>query len=170
VDLDFKQPRPDLQYHLRYTSDAYSLAFYKSLCEYYTMLNSANCRSNCPINFVLETFGDRWTLLIVRDLMFKGKTKYGDFLKSDEGISTNILAERLQRLEEHGIVVKEASEDGRSASYRLTAKGKDLLPIMLEITAWSAKHDSKTNAPSDFLTNLRKARRKLIASVLSKLP
>jgi DNA-binding HxlR family transcriptional regulator len=70
------------------------------------MLNSSNRRSNCPINFVLETLGDRWTLLIVRDLMFKGKSKYGEFLDSDEGISTNILAARLQRLEENGIINK----------------------------------------------------------------
>jgi DNA-binding HxlR family transcriptional regulator len=133
------------------------------------MLNSANCRSHCPINFVLETLGDKWTLLIVRDLMFKGKKTYGAFLESDEQISTNILADRLQRLEENGIVVKEAARDGRSAIYRLTEKGKDLLPVMLEITAWSAKHDSRTNAPADFLPKLRKGRRQLTASILSKL-
>lgn len=133
------------------------------------MLNSANCRSNCPINFVLETFGDKWTLLIVRDLMFKGKNRYGEFLESAEGISTNILADRLQRLEEHGIIFKEAVEDKRSAIYRMTDKGKDLLPIMLEITAWSAKHDSRTNAPSNFVRMYRRAREQLAASILSKL-
>jgi DNA-binding HxlR family transcriptional regulator len=133
------------------------------------MHNSANCRSNCPINFVLETFGDKWTLLIVRDLMFKGKNRYGEFLDSAEGISTNILADRLQRLEEHGVIVKEVAEDKRSAIYRLTEKGKDLLPVMLEITAWSAKHDAQTNAPSDFVHMLHKARRQLVASVMSKL-
>ena len=80
--------------------------------------------------------------------MFKGKRYYGDFLASDEGISTNILADRLQRLERHGIVEKKSDEMNRSrAIYRLTKKGKELLPIMLEITAWSGKHDSKSNAP-----------------------
>jgi DNA-binding HxlR family transcriptional regulator len=133
------------------------------------MRNSANCRSNCPINFVLETFGDKWTLLVVRDLMFKGKTRYGEFLESAEGISTNILADRLQRLEEHGIIVKEVAEDKRSAIYRLTEKGKDLLPIMLEITAWSAKHDARTNTPSTFVRMLRNARAQLAASILAKL-
>jgi DNA-binding HxlR family transcriptional regulator len=133
------------------------------------MRNSANCRSNCPINFVLETFGDKWTLLVVRDLMFKGKTRYGDFLESAEGISTNILADRLQRLEEHGIIVKEIAVDKRSAIYRLTEKGKDLLPIMLEITAWSAKHDARTNPPSTFVRMLRNARAQLAASILAKL-
>ena len=133
------------------------------------MLNSANCRSNCPINFVLETFGDKWTLLIVRDLMFKGKNRYSEFLESAEGISTNILADRLQRLEEHGIIFKEAAEDKRSAIYRMTDKGKDLLPIMLEITAWSAKHDSRTNTPGNFVRMYRKDRQQLTAGILSKL-
>lgn len=100
--------------------------------------------------------------------MFKGKSRYGEFLDSAEGISTNILADRLLRLEEHGVVVRDVAEDKRSAIYRLTEKGKDLLPVMLEITAWSAKHDARTNAPGDFVLKLRKARRQLIASVMSK--
>jgi DNA-binding HxlR family transcriptional regulator len=133
------------------------------------MLDSSTCRSNCPVNFVLETFGDKWTLLIVRDIMFHGKNKYGEFLNSHEGISTNILAERLQRLEVNGVISKSVSEDKRSATYQLTEKGKDLLPIMLEITAWSAKHDPLTNTPGDFLMKLRKFRLELVASVLAKL-
>lgn len=108
------------------------------------------CRSHCPINFVLETFGDRWTLLIVRDLMFKQKQTYGGFLESDERISTNILAERLKRLEAHGIIERHGPK-GQRQVYALTAKGRDLLPVMLEITAWSARHDAETNTPPDFL-------------------
>lgn len=133
------------------------------------MRDSSNCRSNCPINFVLEAFGDRWTLLIVRDLMFKGKSRYGEFLESGEGISTNILAERLLRLVDNGIISRSIAEDRRSTIYRLTEKGKDLLPIMLEITAWSAKHDRETNAPRDFLSKLQQVREDLVASVLSQL-
>lgn len=133
------------------------------------MRNSAKCRSHCPINFVLETFGDKWTLLIVRDLMFKGKRTYAEFLQSPEGISSNILVERLKRLEKHGIVVRQPAEDKRSTLYRLTAKGKDLLPVMLELTAWSAKHDSLTNTPTQFSTALRKGRSELMESILSKL-
>jgi DNA-binding HxlR family transcriptional regulator len=133
------------------------------------MRNSAKCRSHCPINFVLETLGDKWTLLIVRDLMFKGKKTYGEFLQSAEGISTNILVERLKRLEKHGIVVKCKAEDKRSTLYRLTEKGKDLLPAMLELTAWSAKYDSLSNTPPQFVTSLRKGRSELIESVLSNL-
>ena len=131
---------------------------------------SEECRSNCPINYVLETFGDRWTLLIVRDLMFNNKNTYGAFLESAEGISTNILAERLKRLEDHGIVDKAVDADNRSrVNYSLTQKGKDLVPVMLEIAAWSAKHDAKTNAPKDFLTRFRGARDKMIKATLDKL-
>jgi len=132
--------------------------------------DSGHCRSNCPINFILETFGDRWTLLVIRDLMFHGKRYYGDFLASDEGISTNILADRLQRLEQDGVVEKEIDPGNRSRLiYRLTQKGKDLLPVMLEITAWSGKYDSKTNAPPPLLKALKKDRRPLIAKILSAL-
>lgn len=127
--------------------------------------NSENCRSNCPINFVLETFGDKWTLLVVRDLMFKGKRYFGDFLASDEGIATNILADRLKRLEQHGIVTKAPDASHKSkVVYSLTDRGKDLLPVMLEITAWSARHDSHTNTPPAFLQAFDHDREALAAS------
>lgn len=127
---------------------------------------SANCRSHCPINFLLETFGDRWTLLVVRDLMFKGKRSYGEFLASEEGISTNILADRLKRLEEGGIVEKSVDPTNKSRLfYHLTAKGLDLLPVMLEVTAWSARHDSLGNTPTDFLPAFKSDRDGLIAAL-----
>lgn len=132
--------------------------------------NSTHCRSSCPINFVLETFGDKWTLLIVRDLMFKGKASFGEFLESEEKISTNILADRLSRLEKHEIVEKTIAADKRSKLiYMLTSKGKDLLPIMLEITAWSAKHDSQTNTPPAFLDEFGSSRQRMIAIMLEEL-
>lgn len=131
---------------------------------------SENYRSNCPINFVLETFGDKWTLLIVRDLMFKGKSNFREFLKSDEKIATNILSDRLKRLEEHGIVEKSEDEANRSKlNYRLTAKGRDLMPIMLEITAWSAKHDKLTNTPKAFRKTLAEDRAGMIAAFMADL-
>lgn len=132
--------------------------------------NSENCRSNCPINFLLETFGDKWTLLIVRDLMFKEKRYYGDFLQSAEGISTNILAERLKRLELNGVVTK--SEDPKNKLkhiYSLTDKGKDLLPVMLEITAWSAKYDSLTNTPPEFVAQLKADKEAVTRALKQKL-
>ena len=104
-------------------------------------------RSDCPIHFALEVFGDAWTLLIIRDLMFKGRTTYTEFLRAEEGIATNVLADRLVRLEEDGIIDKEiGSGRGTGSGYRLTPKGIDLLPIMLEVIGWSAKYDPKTAA------------------------
>lgn len=132
--------------------------------------NSAHCRSHCPINFVLETFGDRWTLLIVRDLMFKGKQSFSDFLASDEGIATNILAERLRRLEESGVVVRTAAADRRKRTYRLTDKGRDLLKVMLEITAWSARHDPLSNTPETFLAQFENHRDAVIAEATANIP
>lgn len=132
--------------------------------------DSSSCRSNCPINFVLETFGDKWSLLIVRDLMFKDKRSYREFLDSDEGIATNILADRLKRLEQHGIVDKQTDPDNRSrVIYSLTDRGKDLMPVMLEITAWSAKHDRYTNTPPSFLTEYPTRKKSMMASFLAKL-
>ena len=134
------------------------------------MRNSDVCRSNCPINFVLETFGDRWTLLIVRDLMFKGKQTFGAFLESDEKISTNILTDRLRRLEAHEIIEKTVADDNRSKLiYSFTEKGKDLIPVMLEVTAWSAKHDPQSNAPDTFLKDYENAREQVIAMVRTNL-
>ena len=132
--------------------------------------NSKHCRSNCPINFVLEIFGDKWTLLIVRDLMFKGKKSYTEFLQSDEKISTNILADRLKKLEESGIVNKEVATDNRSKLiYALTERGKELLPIMLEITAWSAKFDTETNTPSFFLREFSSSKHEMTEKILGSL-
>ncbi len=117
--------------------------------------NSKNLRSNCPINFVLETFGDKWTLLIIRDLMFKGKVFYNEFLSSAENISTSVLAKRLKTLESQNIIQKSIDPKNRSKlRYALTRKGKDLLPIMLEITAWSARYDDLSNVPKSFVEAL----------------
>ena len=97
-------------------------------------------RSNCPVNFGLETFGDKWSLLIVRDIIFWGKKTYSDFLKSDEGIATNILASRLAQLEDEGILIKNPHPtDKRKDVYTLTEKGLELIPLLVEIVAWSGK-------------------------------
>lgn len=102
--------------------------------------------------------------------MFKGKHSFGEFLESGEKISTNILADRLKRLEAHGIVTKSIASGNRSKLiYEFTPKGRDLLPIMMEITAWSAKHDSKTNTPPDFLDAFQKSRNKIINSAKANM-
>lgn len=140
------------------------------LLDLYMTRDSRHCRSNCPINFVLETFGDKWTLLIIRDLMFKGKQTFGEFAASDESISTNILTDRLRRLEAHEIVEKTVSPDNRSKLiYALTPKGKDFLPVMLEITAWSARHDEKTNTPHAFMDMFHADKEQLMKNILSGL-
>jgi len=98
-------------------------------------------RSGCPVSLGLDIFGDRWTLLIVRDLMFTGKRHFREMLCSEEGISSNILADRLQMLLAEGIVTR--TEDARHRQkvvYSLTEKGIDLLPILMQISRWSSKH------------------------------
>src|SRR5262249_57463549 len=107
-----------------------------------TMKKQHDRRSDCPISFALETFGDLWSLLIVRDIVYFGKKTYGEFLESDEGIATNILASRLAQLEQKGLLLKKPHErDKRKDLYVLTEKGLDLIPILLELAAWSAQHD-----------------------------
>lgn len=98
-------------------------------------------RSDCPIHFGLALFGDKWTLLIIRDLAFFGKRFYNEFLASPEGISTNILADRLQTLEKNGIIRKEKDETHKQKIvYSLTEKGTDLLPVLAAIKSWSDKY------------------------------
>ena len=111
----------------------------------------------CPIRFGMGIFGDKWTLLIVRDLMFKGKKHFGEFTDPEENISTNILADRLARLQENGIVTKERDPDNRSKFvYSLSKKGLDLLPVMLAIIDWSEKYDDNTEVPKAFIRKLRR--------------
>jgi len=99
------------------------------------------------VNYGLEIFGDKWSLLIVRDIVFFGKKTYGEFMKSEEGVATNVLASRLACLEKQGILAKAPDpEDGRKDFYSLTEKGLDLIPILLSIVAWGAKHDTGSGA------------------------
>lgn len=104
-------------------------------------MNRSKKRSNCPVSCSLDVWGDKWSLLIVRDLMFAKECTYGDFLKSAEGIATNILASRLLALEENRIIKKlEHPHSKAKVLYRLTRKGIDLLPLMIEINLWAEKY------------------------------
>lgn len=105
-------------------------------------------RSHCPTNYALEHFGDRWTLLVIREMLFFGRTYYRDFLNAQEGISTNILATRLRQMEAGGLIERRAASDARRVRYVLTDKGIDLARIMVEINRWSAKHDPDTDVPA----------------------
>lgn len=122
-------------------------------------------RSGCPINALLETLGDTWSLLIVRDLMFFGRTTYNDFLKAGEGIATNILSDRLQKLEAAGIIEKRRDlDDARKFIYRLTEKGMDLAPMLIEMILWSARHEP-TDAPVEVVNAMAADRAAFIANL-----
>ena len=118
------------------------------------MKNNQHRRSDCPINFALETFGDMWSLLIIRDMVYFGKKTYGEFLASDEGMATNILASLL--------VKKPYDTDKRKEVYLLTEKGLDLIPILLEMAGWSAQHDPQTSAPQAWIAMVNADREKMI--------
>lgn len=98
-------------------------------------------RSTCPISTSLDVLGDKWTLLILRDMVFAGKSTYGQFLQSVEKMATNVLADRLAVLEAQGILTKAVAADKKSKfTYRLTEKGVDIVPIIVELVLWGAKH------------------------------
>lgn len=106
-------------------------------------------RSTCPVNVALEVFGDRWSLLIVRDLLFKRRHTYRDFANAEERIATNVLADRLARLEAEGILFKKHDPaDARRMLYRLTPKGLDLAPVLVEMILWSARYERTATPPA----------------------
>lgn len=122
-------------------------------------------RSGCPVSVALEVFGDTWSLLIVRDLMVRGYRTFKEFHQAGEGIATNILADRLQKLETAGIIVSEPVEnDGRRVNYRLTEKGIDLGPALLELLIWGARYET-TVAPCAAIENIEEHRAELLAEV-----
>jgi len=123
----------------------------------------SNPRSGCPVSVSLERFGDRWSLLIIRDLMVRGLRTFKQFQESDEGIATNILADRLRHLAAAGIITAERQEsDGRRVNYRLTEKGIDLAPVLLELLIWGARHE-ETGAPCAVIDDMEKNRETVIA-------
>jgi len=122
-------------------------------------------RSGCPVSIALEMFGDRWSLLIIRDLMVRGYRTFKEFQESGEKIATNILADRLRKLESSGIISAEAGErDGRRVNYRLTEKGIDLAPLLLEMLIWGARHE-ETGAPCALIAKMESNREEILAEV-----
>jgi len=127
-------------------------------------------KSDCPINYALELFGDRWTFLIIRDLMFKGKHSYGAFLQSEEKIATNILADRLSLLEQAEVVIKYPDPaHGSKYIYKLSQKGIDLVPILAEIIMWSAKYDVGSVVEKEFVKIFKKNRETVLKDISSRL-
>jgi len=113
------------------------------------MNSNATWRSSCPIANSLDVVGDKWTLLVLRDLL-DGKSRFSEFERSPEGIPTNILTERLRRLEHHELVTRERS--GRRVDYRLTPRGEAMRPVLLAMADWGVAHVKGTwNPPRDYL-------------------
>ncbi len=122
-------------------------------------------RSGCPVSISLERFGDRWSLLIIRDLMVRGFRTFKEFQRSGEGIATNILADRLQKLEAEGIITAGVElTDGRRVNYRLTEKGIDLAPVLLELLIWGARHEN-TGAPCALIEEMARDREHVLTEV-----
>ncbi len=121
-------------------------------------------RSECPLNASVEMLGDRWSLLIIRDMMLQGARTYKEFLECYEGIATNILADRLRKLVACGIIAAQPdSSDGRKLIYLLTAKGIDLAPVLTEMVLWAAAHEDTGNQP--LIRQMRADKEKFLAEV-----
>lgn len=123
-------------------------------------------RSHCPINFGLEIFGDKWTLLVLRDLLLMNKRGFKEFQASEESISTNMLADRLDRLTRAGLVTAQrVASDSRQIHYQPTPRARALLPVLIEMAYWGAKHDPETAAPKSFVRAYEKDRTGLLLAV-----
>lgn len=127
-------------------------------------------QSGCPVAFTLDTFGDKWSVLVVRDMILNGKKYYGEFLESPEHIASNILADRLKRLEEARVITKNPDpENQKKFVYELTQKGVDLLPLVLEAIAWGSKYVPKNSTPKELLRRLKKDRGAVAHGILKSL-
>jgi len=127
-------------------------------------------RSDCPVSCSLDVWGDKWSLLIIRDLMTAKACTYGDFLKAPEGIATNILAARLQALEENKIIKKLPHPDSKAkVLYKLTQKGIDLLPVMVEVNLWAEKYFSIPEDRKALLKEVKKDKAGFIKAMMKEL-
>jgi len=126
-------------------------------------------RSGCPIGYTLEIVGDRWTLLVLRDMIFGRKRTFGEFLNSEERIATNILTDRLKRLERSGLMRKEIAGEARRAVYELTEKGLAMVPVLLDMVVWGATYDPGTGASPEFVRRVKQERESVIAETIAAL-
>lgn len=133
-------------------------------------MKKAPYRSDCPISKTLDILGDKWSLLIVRDLVFKGKNTYGEFLKGGEGITTSVLADKLALLECGGIISKKAHPDSKAKIlYTLTQKGIDLVPVLVEVIAWSEKYHEVHPQATAFAEQLKHDKEGVIKMLMQNL-
>ncbi len=132
-------------------------------------MKTINSRSDCPIGYTLDIFGDRWTMLIIRDLLLYGKDSFSEFLCSDEKIATNILTDRLNMLLRDGFVTKHTAPTNKSRFlYRPTEKAIELIPVLMEITLWAEKYNP-AGAPADIVEPLKKNRTKALRDLKKKV-
>ena len=132
-------------------------------------MKSISRRSECPISYTLDIFGDKWTMLIMRDLLLYGKDSFSEFLCSDEKIATNILTDRLNVLLREGFVTKHTAPTNKSKFlYRPTEKAIELIPVLIEITLWAEKYNP-AGAPADIIEPLKKDRTKALRNLKNKV-
>jgi len=157
-ESDCNTSSPAGTYRLRYASDR------DKLCNL-AGKSKTKRRSGCPVSIALEMLGDRWTLLIIRDLMVRGLQTFTEFREGGEKIATNILADRLRRLEQKQIITANVEKgDGRKLNYRLTEKGIDLAPLLLELLIWGARHE-ETGAPPAVIKKIAQNSGEFLAEV-----
>jgi DNA-binding HxlR family transcriptional regulator len=127
-------------------------------------------RSACPVAYGLDIFGDRWSLLIVRDIMLKGKQKFNELQKLEEGIAPNILADRIEKMVQDGIIEKTVNpQDRRGNILTLTQKGLDLAPLIVEMISWSGKYRPPQTADrKKMLKRIRTDREEVLQEIYSK--
>lgn len=129
-----------------------------------------DCRSPCPIANALDVIGDRWTLLVIRDIMLLNRHEYSEFLEGPEGISTNILADRLKRLTCMGIIASTPHPTNKTRKfYYLTPAGKDLLPLVTEMILWGGTHVPAPNMPKAKFDAVKKNPKKFMAETMKRI-
>ena len=127
-------------------------------------------RSNCPINHAIEILGDKWTMLVVRDLVFLRKRRFKELKAMPEGIATNILTDRLNRLDDYGIIERRPDpDDGRRVFYELTDHGRRLVPVLLELMVWSRRHTRNVDVSLSLVRKIEKDRDGAVAEILRRL-
>jgi len=130
-----------------------------------------DCRqSGCGVAYGLDVFGDKWTLVVVRDMIMWGKRRFNELLACREKIASNILADRLKRLEDECIITKRQDPENESKSiYELTPKGKELIPVILEVLCWGSKHAPNSNSPAELIRWVKKDRDGVTKAILESL-
>lgn len=131
-------------------------------------MKNENSRSECPISLILEIIGDRWTMLIIRDIALFQKHTFNEFLKADEKIASNILADRLNKLEASGLIVKKQHPESKAKIYYgLTVKGLDLIPLLFEMAIWSEKHLKVGTDAKPFIHSIKNDKASVLKSIVN---